>query len=163
MKVKELEFRVASKTKEISSPTRRPRKWFLSYNNMTNLELKFEDIFPFLVVALFWGVTNPLIEKYSRKEESKFEPMNFSLSYLFSIIKRWRFLAAFCCNQLGSVLYAYLLGVYPEQFSCIAANALTVVITFIAESTMKRHKISIQEVFGLILIVSGIFLILWFL
>lgn len=127
---------------------------------MAILELKLEDIFPFLVVALFWGVTNPLIEKYSHQEEGKFEPMNFSLSYLFSIIKRWRFLAAFGCNQLGSVLYAYLLGVYPEQFSCIAANALTVVITFIAESTMKRHKISIQEVLGMALIVSGIFLIL---
>ena len=71
------------------------------------------DILPMFVVSLFWGVTNPFIEKYTHTDEKEFSATDFSASSLLKILKRWRFLLFFGINQLGSFLYGYLLGVYP--------------------------------------------------
>ena len=62
-------------------------------------------------------------------------------------------------NQIGSLLYGYLLGVYPEQFSLISANALTVVVTFVTESVLKKKPLKIKQVSGVLLIIGGIYFI----
>ena len=41
----------------------------------------------------------------------------------------------------------------------MAANALTVIVTFGAESVLKRKKLRIKEMFGVLLTVMGIYLI----
>ena len=48
---------------------------------------------------------------------------------------------AFCVNQLGSVLYASLLSSYGEEYSSIAANSLTTVVTYLAEVGWKGKKV----------------------
>jgi hypothetical protein len=77
-----------------------------------------------------------------------------------SVFQRWRFLVAFAINSSGSVFFAYLLGIYPEKFSSITANSLTLVVTFLTERMLKKNSISKSEILGLSLIVGGIFLIL---
>lgn len=72
-----------------------------------------QDLLPFFVVSLFWGGTNPFIEKYSHTDEKEFNPTDFSLTALFKIFKRWKFLFFLVVNNIGSVLYGYLLGQYP--------------------------------------------------
>ena len=117
------------------------------------------DILPMFVVSLFWGVTNPFIEKYTHTDEKEFKATDFSASSLLKILKRWKFLVAYGINQIGSVLYGYLLGVYPEQFSLISANALTVAVTFVTESILKRRPLKLTQVAGVSLIIGGIYFI----
>lgn len=76
-------------------------------------ELQISDVIPFLMVSLFWGITNPFIEQSSRRKEEDFKPLDFSLGSLLTVLKRWSFIVPFAINQVGSVLYGYLLGVYP--------------------------------------------------
>lgn len=117
------------------------------------------DILPMFVVSLFWGVTNPFIEKYTHVDEKEFNATDFSASSLLKILKRWKFLLSYGINQIGSVLYGYLLGIYPEQFSLISANALTVAVTFITESIMKRRPLKVTQVCGVLMIIGGIYFI----
>ena len=111
------------------------------------------------VVSLFWGVTNPFIEKYTHTDEKEFNATDFSASSLLKILKRWKFLLFYGINQIGSVLYGYLLGIYPEQFSLISANALTVAVTFVTESILKRRPLKAKQVTGVLLIIGGIYFI----
>jgi len=90
-----------------------------------------KDVFPFLIVSLFWGITNPLIELSSTKHEKNFKPFDFTLGSLWQIVKHIDFILAFGINQIGSILYAYLLGLYPSYFSSICANSLTTLVTFV--------------------------------
>lgn len=122
--------------------------------------LSFRDILPFFVVSLFWGGTNPFIEKYSRTDEKEFNPTDFSLKALWKILKRWKFLVFLVINNIGSVLYGYLLGLYPEQFSSITANALTVAVTFVTESALKKRALKWKQVTGVLLIIFGIYFII---
>ena len=129
--------------------------------NIINMSqsLGFVDILPMFVVSLFWGGTNPFIEKYTHIDEKEFDATDFSASSLFKILKRWKFLMFYGINQIGSLLYGYLLGVYPEQFSLISANALTVVVTFVTESILKKKPLKIKQVSGVLLIIGGIYFI----
>ena len=45
-------------------------------------------------------------------------------------------------NQIGSVLYAYLLGIYPEEYSLIWANSLTVLVAFTLDKMMQYYSAS---------------------
>lgn len=121
--------------------------------------LTLKDILPFFIVSLFWGGTNPFIEKYSHTDEKEFNPTDFSIKSLFKIFKRWKFLFFLVVNNIGSVLYGYLLGQYPEQFSSITANALTVAVTFVTESILKRRALKWKQVTGVLLIITGIYFI----
>ena len=69
---------------------------------------------PFLLVALLWGSTDVLIAKASVQSKEEFKPTDFSPISLVKFIwgkKIWIWMAI---NQLGSLGYAYLLGIYPE-------------------------------------------------
>jgi drug/metabolite transporter (DMT)-like permease len=79
---------------------------------------------------------------------------------LWKILKRWKFLLFLALNNVGSVFYGFLLGRYPEQFSSITANALTVAVTFITESILKKKPFKLKQVAGVLLIVAGIYFIL---
>ena len=83
------------------------------------------------------------------------------ISSLMKILKRWKFWLFYGINQIGSLLYGRLLGVYPEQFSSISANALTVVVTFVTESILKKRPLKIKQVTGVLMIIGGIYFILW--
>lgn len=51
-------------------------------------------------------------------------------------------------NQLGSVLYAYLLGIYPEEYSLIWANSLTVLVAFVLDKLMSKINVKNEEMKG---------------
>ena len=120
--------------------------------------IEIESFFPFLLVAIFWGATNPLIEN-SVNETENFEADDFSVKGFWNVIKRKKFVVAFGINQIGSVLYGILLGMHEEHYSSLLANSLTTVVTFIAESYFKKKKFNWKNVMGMGLIVGGIYLI----
>jgi hypothetical protein len=51
-------------------------------------------------------------------------------------------------NQLGSVLYAYLLGIYPEEYSLIWANSLTVLVAFVLDKLLSKINVKNGEMGG---------------
>ncbi len=91
---------------------------------------------PFICVALLWGSTDVLIAKASVQSKDEFKPTDFSPFSLLRLIwakKIWIWMGI---NQLGSVLYAYLLGIYPEEYSLIWANSLTVLVAFVLDKLL---------------------------
>jgi hypothetical protein len=100
-------------------------------------------ILPFVCVALLWGSTDVLIAKASVQSKEEFKPADFSPLSLLRLIwakKIWIWMGI---NQLGSVLYAYLLGIYPEEYSLIWANSLTVLVAFVLDKLMS--KINVED------------------
>lgn len=87
------------------------------------------DIVPFMVVALFWGVTNPMIEG-AVTETPNYQTNDYSVGGMVEVVKRKKFMIGFGINQLGSVLYGVLLGMYDQRYCSLAANSLTTLVTF---------------------------------
>lgn len=117
------------------------------------------SIAPFVVVSLFWGLTNPLIES-SVDETKDFSTKDYSLQGFFNVIRKNKFLIAFGINQIGSVLYGILLGLHGEHYSNLLANSLTSLVTFLAESYLKQKKIKFRNIVGIVTILMGIYLII---
>ena len=69
------------------------------------------DVGLFSIVAIFWGATNPLIEE-SVTETKDYKTDDYSPKSVISVATSKLFIIAFAINQIGSVLYAYLLGSY---------------------------------------------------
>lgn len=122
------------------------------------------DLLPFVAVALLWGVTNCFIERSVKQSKEALKPFDFSLRSLLDIILRRSYLIAMGINQLGSVFYCVLLGSYSERYSSLAANSLTIVVTFLTEIAMKKYEgihspIKASHAGGLLLILTGVWLI----
>ena len=113
----------------------------------------------FSLVALFWGGTNPLIER-SVNETKDYKADDYSPNSVLSVIKSKIFIIAFGINQIGSVLYASLLSSYGEEYSSIVANSLTTGVTFLSELMWKGKKAERRKIFGLALVLLGVYLVL---
>lgn len=87
-----------------------------------------------LLVAVLWGCTNPFIERAVHVQEQEFQPYDFSIKSLLRIMTRIRFLLPFGINQLGSVVYMYVLGKVPAQYCSVLTNSLTSLITLVTET-----------------------------
>ena len=77
-----------------------------------------------------------------------------------NVVKRKKFMIAFGINQIGSILYAVLLGMHDEHYSSLMANSLTTVITFLAEAYLKNKKIKQRNILGMCFVLAGIYLII---
>jgi drug/metabolite transporter (DMT)-like permease len=111
------------------------------------------------LVGLLWGGTNPLIE-LSVKQKSTYNISDYSPKSVLSIAASRLFLIAMGINQIGSLLYASLLGLYSEQYTNLLANAFATVFTFISESCIKRERPSKTKIFGVGFVMIGLFFIL---
>ena len=56
------------------------------------------------LVGVIWGVTNPFMERYSKKNDKTDDKLDLSGSRVLSAFSNLKFLLAFGFNQLGSVL-----------------------------------------------------------
>lgn len=73
---------------------------------------------------------------------------------------RAKFLLPFGINQLGSVVYMYVLGKVPAQYCSVLANSLTSLITLITETILNRERWTCNKVAGMLMILLGIPLVL---
>lgn len=85
---------------------------------------------------------------------------DYSPRSVISVATSKLFLLAFGVNQLGSVLYAALLGTYSEQYTNLLANSFATVFTFISESFIKKEKPTRAKIVGMSLVTLGMILIL---
>eukprot|EP00747_Dinoflagellata_sp_TGD_P165259 gnl/TRDRNA2_/TRDRNA2_186303_c0_seq1.p1 gnl/TRDRNA2_/TRDRNA2_186303_c0~~gnl/TRDRNA2_/TRDRNA2_186303_c0_seq1.p1 ORF type:complete len:147 (+),score=17.98 gnl/TRDRNA2_/TRDRNA2_186303_c0_seq1:128-568(+) len=106
----------------------------------------------FCAVGTLWGATNPFLREGAQSadgtngctasdtersgeaqvQDSGSLPKRV-LAQLFRAFARWRFLAPFLLNQLGSVLYYYLLGEHPISVAVPAANSIAFAVTAVVE------------------------------
>jgi drug/metabolite transporter (DMT)-like permease len=73
---------------------------------------------------------------------------------------RIKFLIPFGINQMGSVLYMYVLGKVPAQYCSILANSLTSLITLITEGILNKDRWTLKKFIGIGLILMGLPLVL---
>lgn len=111
------------------------------------------------VVGLLWGATNPLIEK-SVKDKESYQVDDYSPKSVISVATSKLFIVAFGINQLGSLLYASLLGSYKQQYTNLLANSFATVFTFAAENIISRQVPKARKLLGMALIIVGLFFIL---
>ncbi len=101
-----------------------------------------------LIVAILWGCTNPFIERAVHVKPEEFKPYDFSIRSLLRI------------NQLGSIVYMYVLGKVPAHYCSVLANSLTSVITLLTETFLNKERWTKNKIAGLLLILVGIPLVL---
>jgi len=104
------------------------------------------------VVALIWGFTNNLIQKYTPEVHQERNVFKRFLIY----VTCWKFLSAFLLNQCGSLLFYWQLGHLPASQFIPTVNALTVLFTFIFEP--RSSSLSVKNLIGIIFLIAGTFL-----
>jgi hypothetical protein len=111
-----------------------------------------------LCVSLCWGLTNPLLASRSRSLSSAAEsPLSRSaLNSTLSLLRSIHFLLPLLINQLGSVIFVYLVS-RPDSalsFAVPVTNGLTTAVTLAAEhSTANTNRFSL---IGVAFIVAGL-------
>jgi len=81
----------------------------------------------FMLVALIWGCTNPLLKRGAAGIETA--APSGTIPQLRYLLTRWQYVAPFAANQLGSVVYYYSLSTAPLSVASPVTNALTFAVT----------------------------------
>jgi drug/metabolite transporter (DMT)-like permease len=146
---------------------------------MLTLAKIFETIGSFVLVSLIWGITNPFLGQAAKREEdadssksssgrkqevsgqqAKKGNGSFIGSALWQLVKffsNWRFWVPYGINQLGSVLYNYLLGTSDISLSSPICNSLTFVVTGITAKLLGEKQPTNWKTFsGAALILGGV-------
>ena len=116
-----------------------------------------------VVVALLWGITNPLMKKGGRGIEQT--RAGNRLTQLIAELKflafRWSYTLPFLVNQSGSVLYHYVLSSTELSVAVPVANWLTLLVTIITGHLLGERIKDSRTYIGIILVVCGICMCVW--
>lgn len=94
------------------------------------------------------------------KDKQDYKVDDYSPKSVISVATSRLFILAFGVNQLGSVLYASLLGSYKQQYTNLLANSFATVFTFVAENIIRREMPKPRKIVGMGLIILGLVCIL---
>ena len=113
----------------------------------------------YLIVGALWGITNPLI-KNGTKNDTKNN--NSLLETLLNLISNPRAFIPMMINQLGSVMFYYLLSTEDLSSSVIICNSLTFCFTGITAWYLGEVVNSpIKLIIGIIFVMFGIALCMY--
>merc|ERR1712130_538117 len=117
-------------------------------------------MFLMLIASLFWGVTNPFLKNGAAGLENVTHPklimhMALKIKWLFSNL---HFLVPFCVNQLGSVVFYYVLTQHPISLAVPVVNASTLLITVVTGHILCGERLSLRQGMGLVLVAVGVIL-----
>ncbi|KAI6655500.1 putative membrane protein [Oopsacas minuta] len=112
------------------------------------------------LVALLWGVTNPLLRSASsglnnNKSTSITGQVGSDLWYLLTNISYW---LVFGINQLGSLLFYWTLGRVSISSAVPLANAGTLVVTLLTEECIGTRINRLYSYVGVVFVGIGIYL-----
>ena len=112
----------------------------------------------FLVVALIWGCTNPLLKRGSVgietiENSSKLQKALLQIKWL---ILNPSFTIPFLMNQSGSVLYYLTIASSDISIAVPVINSLTLVVTTIMGTLMGEKVLSVRSYLGIVCVVSGV-------
>lgn len=117
-----------------------------------------------LVVALLWGVTNPLMKAGSKGVENVKRGSRYWgwLAELFFLARQWRYVASFLLNQTGSVLFYWTVSRSDVSLVVPVTNSLTLVVTTVAGRVLlKEGALPWKSCAGMALILAGVSLCVW--
>jgi hypothetical protein len=113
----------------------------------------------YLIVGSLWGITNPLIKNGSKNDTQK---TNSLLETLINLISTPRQFIPMIINQLGSVMFYYLLSTEDLSTSVIICNSLTFCFTGITAWYLGEVIHSpIKLIIGIIFVMFGIALCMY--
>ncbi|XP_055625647.1 transmembrane protein 234 homolog isoform X2 [Toxorhynchites rutilus septentrionalis] len=110
-----------------------------------------------ILVAVFWGATNPFIRRgtlgYNNiKSNTKLGQLWLELKFLVS---RWQYLLALAINQCGSVIYVFALRRTELSLIVPMCNSLTFVFTAVATKLLGEQSAGWKTYLGMMLVISG--------
>lgn len=109
------------------------------------------------LVALLWGVTNPLL-RLGTKDITKVKCASIFhqiIQEIIYLIKNWRFTLPFLLNQCGSVFYYITLGKTNLSITVPVVNSMTFVVTVIV-GYFLGEKLNKRVLFGSAMITFGV-------
>ena len=121
------------------------------------------DVFWLTVVALLWGVTNPLIKKGGKGIEKIRKP-NFvsqTLAEVWFLITNWGYLFPLALNQCGSVVFYLTLASADLSLAVPITNCLTFIFTAISGRLLGEQALSLQAYAGVALVAVGVSICVW--
>nr|XP_029732227.1 transmembrane protein 234 homolog [Aedes albopictus] len=110
-----------------------------------------------VVVALFWGATNPFIRRGSLGYNNLKAPTRWGQLWLEVqfLISRWQYLLPLAVNQLGSVVYVFALQRTELSLVVPMANSLTFVFTAVTARLLGEQGGSWKTYTGMALVIAG--------
>jgi len=108
-----------------------------------------------IVAGIIWGVTNSALDF---KVAKKMEPKKGE-SLILHLLKNWKFLVIFTLNQIGSVLFAVFIQSVEMAKGSTIANGISLLVSYVIELYYGMVKLSKKGVLGIILILSGLYLL----
>lgn len=91
-----------------------------------------------ILAAVLWGVTNPLLKRFSTGFESSSDKKS-ALDEVLFLFRRPKYLVTQACNLLGSVAFFYALRDVSVSTGSIAANSLAFLITVVMSVWVLRE------------------------
>ncbi|XP_047469886.1 transmembrane protein 234 homolog [Penaeus chinensis] len=121
---------------------------------MAGLEL----VLCLLVVSILWGVTNPLLKRASVGIEDiqMSNPLLQTLYEVKFLASRFSYVFPFLLNQLGSVVFVYLLGAADLSLAVPISNSLTFLVTTVAGHCLGEETTSRMTWVGAGLVCAGV-------
>lgn len=117
------------------------------------------EIISMVIVAMFWGITNPLLRLGSKGVEkvSSEQCMMKIVHECIFLARNWKYTIPFLINQSVSVLYFWTLANTELSVAVPVVNSLTFIFTVVTGVILKE-RLDRQTLFGSILITIGIIL-----
>ncbi|GMT00242.1 hypothetical protein PENTCL1PPCAC_22416, partial [Pristionchus entomophagus] len=120
------------------------------------------SLWPALVVAVAWGVTNPFLRRGVKDSErsppflsSDVHPLLRPLVQLLNLILNWRVFFPLAINQSASVLFVAVSAAYPISVVVPLVNSLQLVVTTVV-GAMLGERLTGKSLSGCILIGAGV-------
>ncbi|CRG93702.1 conserved Plasmodium protein, unknown function [Plasmodium gallinaceum] len=108
----------------------------------------------YLVIGFLWGCTNAYMKKGCKDENTE----KNIIKDIISIFKNLNIIIPYILNQIGSLLYYYLLSESDISLVMPLSNASSFFFTYITEIIIFKKSITYKSILGLILICSGLFM-----
>ncbi len=112
----------------------------------------------FILVALVWGGTNPLLKKGSRgiEEIRGGSRLTQLLAEVQFLALNWRYAVPFLLNQGGSVLYYLTLAEADISLAVPITNSLTFLVTTLAGRWLGEAALPTRSYCGVALVMCGV-------
>ena len=122
------------------------------------------QVYCLLLVALLWGLTNPLMKAGSRGvENAKLGSRYWGwFAEVLFLACQWRYVTSFLLNQCGSVLFYWTVSRSDVSLVVPVTNSLTLVVTTLAGRVLlKEGAIPWRSYAGMALTLAGVTLCVW--
>lgn len=110
------------------------------------------------LVAVVWGVTNPLM-KIGTSGIERVQGTNWISKVLLELkylALNWKYSVPFVLNQLGSLLYYWTLSTANLSIAVPLTNSLTLVIATVIGKALGEPTGGLYLYLGVVLILSGV-------